>query len=295
MKTVWLFLLLLICFEFTYAQDIPNPGFENWVQYGGYKDPEGWFTINSLTVLGGLVTVTQATGADAHSGQYAMRLRSGSIFGQVAPGIAATGSINPTTQDIDGGVPYTQRPLGFSGWYKYEPQAGDTATIAVNFTRWNPATQQTEDVGECFFFETQTVGTYTQFWAPVTYFSEEQPDTMVIVILSSSGEAPVANSTLYVDDLAFNFEPLGLGNLPQAVLTPVYPLPAAGSCNINNAYGAATAMQIANQNGQEVLRLPLAPGINRIDLETLPSGLYYYRLTGANNQGAAVGKLPVIH
>ncbi|OWY25763.1 hypothetical protein C7N43_31645 [Sphingobacteriales bacterium UPWRP_1] len=293
MKKTILFLVSLFSFLLLQAQDIPNPGFENWVQYGGYKDPEGWYTINSLTVLGGLVTVAQATGADAHSGTYAMRLRSGSIFGQVAPGIAATGSINPTTQAIDGGVPYNLRPYYFTGWYKYQPAGADTATISATFTRWNPDTQQAELVAESIFSQTQTVNEYTGFWVPVNYYSTETPDTMVIVILSSSGEAPVANSTLYVDDLLFDYQ-TGTGSLPLPELPAAYPVPASDAFYINNTGGQALHLQLLYPNGQQVETLPLVPGINRIGVEALPPGLYYYRLTGANGCSVAAGKLPVV-
>lgn len=293
MNRLCFFVLSVFCFPMLLAQDIPNPGFENWVQYGGYKDPEGWYTINSLTVLGGLVTVTQATGTDAHSGSYAMRLRSGSIFGQVAPGIAATGSINPTTQDIDGGIPYSLRPYYLVGWYKYEPAGTDTATISVSFTRWNSQTQQTEAVGEGVFIQTQTVNTYTEFGTPITYYSAELPDTMVIVILSSSGNTPVPNSTLYVDDLWLDFQ-TGAGSLPLPELPAAYPVPASDAFYIDNTGGQALYLQLWHPNGQQVTATPLVPGINHLNLEALPSGMYFYRLTEANGRLVRAGKMPVL-
>ena len=280
----------------TIAQNIPNPGFENWVQYGGYKDPEGWFTINALTILGGNATVLQATGADAHTGSSAIRLRSISIFGQVAPGIAATGAINPTTQSVEGGFAFSQRPLLLSGWYQYAPAGTDTASVGISLTRWNSQTQTTEVIGEGSFSEAASVNEYTRFWIPITYFSTEIPDTASIVMLSSAGENGVPSSTLLIDDLSFEFDyPVSIAGTVKPATTPkLYPMPAGKFCYLDNPDGLFTNLEIYNLTGQLTTTIPLSGGTNYIDTSTLKEGVYTYRISHPNGKHSTAGKLSIV-
>jgi len=99
MKRILLALSAIVLFHLVNAQNaIPNPGFELWTNHGSYDDPNSWGTINSLTAILGVKTVTKATGVDVHSGTYAIKLQSKTVPIQgVAPGIAATGTINQNT------------------------------------------------------------------------------------------------------------------------------------------------------------------------------------------------------
>ncbi len=280
----------------SYAQNIPNPGFENWIQYGGYKDPEGWFTINALTILGGNATVLQATGADAHTGSSAIRLRSISIFGQVAPGIAATGAINPTSQSVEGGFAFDQRPVFLSGWYQYAPAGMDTASVGISLTRWNPQTQTTEVVGEGSFSEAASVNEYTRFWIPIIYFSTETPDTASIVLLSSAGENGVPSSTLLIDDLSFenDFPVSSSSTANPSIQVALYPMPAGNSCFLDNPNGQFTNLEIYNLTGQLTATIALTEGTNNIDTSTLKEGIYTYRVSHQNGTVAASGKLSIL-
>ncbi|QQS30123.1 MAG: T9SS type A sorting domain-containing protein [Sphingobacteriales bacterium] len=288
--------LTVFTYTLSYAQNIPNPSFENWIQYGGYKDPEGWFTINALTILGGSATALQATGADAHSGSSAIRLRSIAIFGQVAPGIAATGTINPTTQSVEGGFAFDQRPVFLSGWYQYAPAGMDTASIGISLTRWNVQTQTTEVVGEGGISEASTVNEYTRFWIPIIYFSSEIPDTASIVLLSSAGENGVANSTLLIDDLSFenDFPVSSSSTANPSTQVALYPMPAGNSCFLDNPTGQFTKLEIYNLTGQRTATIALTEGTNNIDISTLKDGIYTYRVSHQNGTLATTGKLSIL-
>src|SRR5687768_17150796 len=113
MKRYLLAFLSIICIATSNAQNaIPNAGFETWNFNPNYDDPAGWGTINGLTwfLLNGK-TVFKATGADVHSGSFAIKLESKALSGLgTAPGIAATGTIN-TSGYVDGGVLYNKRPI----------------------------------------------------------------------------------------------------------------------------------------------------------------------------------------
>lgn len=207
MRKIFVVLCLLTVAIYSNAQNaIPNPGFENWNVNPNYDDPVGWGTINGLTYFLGVRTVTKATAAaDIHSGSFAIQLESKTVpFQGVAPGIAATGTINPSTQAVDGGVAYNKRPISFTGWYKYQPNGVDTGSIDARLSKWNSGSQQREEVGTAEFIQTATVNNYTQFTVNFTYSSANYPDTLVITILTSSGANSSPNGTkMWVDDLAF--------------------------------------------------------------------------------------------
>ena len=201
------FCLILNLNENLHAQ-LPNPGFENWtsVAVPSYEDPDDWSTINSGTSFLGLVTATKATAAaDVHSGSAALRLETLSIpiVSQIAPGIATTGIINQTSQTIESGQPINFRPSALKGWFKYSPLSADNCDINVTLTKWNVGTGQRDTIGGGLFHETNTVSTYTEFTAPISYINNQIPDTAIVILLSSNPDAPVENSVLYVDDLSF--------------------------------------------------------------------------------------------
>lgn len=196
------FLLFVFACSFSFAQ-IPNPGFENWTSTGfpAHLNPNSWGTLNDATSLGGAYTCERGSGADVHSGTYSIKLTSKSIFGQDAPGIAVTGTINTGTQELEGGFAYTQRPDFLTGWYKYSPASGDNAEIRITLWRRNGGVR--EDVGEGVINPNAAVASFTSFSVPVTYTSANNPDSAQILLISTNTDAIKIGSVLIVDDLAF--------------------------------------------------------------------------------------------
>ena len=190
--------------SFTNAQNaIPNPGFETWNVNPNYDDVADWGTINPLTYFLGSRTVTKATApADVHGGSAAIKLESLNIpFQGNAPGIAATGTIN-TGGYVDGGVSYNKRPISLTGWYKYTVTGTDTGSIEATLSKWNTTTHVRDEVGHTQFKQNATVGSYTQFTVNFTYSSQSVPDTLVVILLTSTRTTGFPlGSKLWVDDL----------------------------------------------------------------------------------------------
>jgi len=182
---------------------IPNAGFENWSSSGfpSHLDPDDWGTLNGATAITGTVTCERGSGADAHSGSYSIKLTSKSVFGRSAPGIAVTGTINTSTQELEGGFTITQRPSALTGWYKFSPVAGDSGEIRVNLWRWNGGVR--EDVGEGVLNPTTAVPSFMQFIVPIAYTSASAPDSGRILLVSTNTNNIQVGSQLIVDDLAF--------------------------------------------------------------------------------------------
>lgn len=202
MKKILSVVLLLTYVVCAIAQNaIPNAGFENWNVNPNYDDPQGWGTINGLTYALGVRTVTKATGANAHSGAAAIKLESKNIIIQgTAPGIAATGTINPNTQAVDGGVVFHRRPISITGWYKYIPNGVDTGTVSAYLWKWSNGARVEIGTAEIAF--TTTVNTYTQFTANFNYSSNLFPDSMTVTLLTSSrAQGSPVGTQLFIDDL----------------------------------------------------------------------------------------------
>ncbi len=203
-------LVTLICSLFILninAQNIPNAGFENWTSTGfpSYENPNNWGTLNGSTSIIGVYTTVKATGADAHSGNSAIKLVSKfiSFANATAPGMATTGTINTSTQAVEGGFIYTQRPQALTGWYKANPQSGDNGSIEIKL--WRRVGGVEEEIGTATFSIFNQVSTYTKFVLPINYTSANAPDSARIILFSSNGANAVQNSELIVDDLAFAF------------------------------------------------------------------------------------------
>ena len=205
MKKIYLIAAVLLNVIFVKAQNpaLPNQGFEFWTQSGNHLDPDNWNTLNNSTGILGIFTATRVT--DAHSGSYAIKLQTKLVFGQIANGIASTGTIITTPPyGVTGGIPYTGRPDSIAGWYKYTPVGTDSGFVqfslldanadTIGFIRWS--TPNT------------TVSTYTRFSSAITYLSNATPVTSQWILSASRGSNPFVNSAMQIDDLQLIFKPI---------------------------------------------------------------------------------------
>lgn len=193
---------------------LPNPGFESWTQVGNRLDPNNWKTLNPSTGILGIFTATR--NSTPHSGSYAIELTTKSVFGQIANGIASTGTIiTSPPYGVVGGIPYTGRPDSIAGWYKYTPSGTDSGFVqfmlqdsitldSIGYVRW-----ETHNVA---------VATYTRFTAPIHYNSSAIPNLSNWILSSSRGSSPVVNSKLIIDDLELIFNPV-VCNKPTGLTT----------------------------------------------------------------------------
>ncbi len=290
MKIALLTLLASVFFlTFTTAQTIPNAGFETWTNSGSFENPQSWGTLNQQTSLLGIKTVVKSTTPEAHSGTAAIKLISkfiGAPFNQFVPGITATGTINQTTKGIDGGFPCNQRPVSLNGWYKYVPAGKDTASVDVTLSKWDAAAGKRILIGTGKFKEANTVDTYTKFTATINYVSTEMPDTCVIILLSSQQNSGIVNSTLTIDDLAFDLF-IGIEAMAPASEILVYPNPAAGNVYVSN-YPKGARMLLYDVKGSKCAELPLSTGTNPLIAD---NGIYFYQIQDEKGQVVKNGKL----
>jgi len=227
------------------AQATPNAGFENWTYhpnfFGDYDTPDNWDNANPQTELTGTFTCEKASGADAYSGSFAVKLITKNIFTNDVPGVVTTGTLPTSAGDpITGGIAYTLRPDSITGWFKYTPQGGDNGFM--EFSLYGSAANNADTIAEARFnTPTTTVSTYTRFSAPLVYYSANAvANSMWLLGSSNSDVNPVVGSTVYVDDLELIF----VAGVSIVQTTGANPLCAGESATFtatpNNGGGAPT-------------------------------------------------------
>ena len=124
------------------AQQIENPGFEDWEEVGLGPDiiePVNWSTIKTSDnpTISGLAPITWERSTNAHSGQYSVKLHNTSTLGIPVSGTMSNGQYHPNlntelayvftnTTDPRWNTPYTFRPDSIAFWMKFFPDGNDT-------------------------------------------------------------------------------------------------------------------------------------------------------------------------
>jgi hypothetical protein len=205
---------------------VPNGGFETWINHGSYENPQYWDTPNqaiSIALPFGTKVVTKST--DNNSGSFSARLESKQLTlpSIVIPGVVTLGTLTidifTQTYGINGGVPISDKPTHLKGFFKYQPNGGDSCAIGIGFTKWNNGVR--DSVGLGAFSTHDIVNVWTPFYAWIDYVLPEQPDTFNILAISSADSTPTAGTVLYVDDISLDYT-LGVGSQDPAAGIDIY-------------------------------------------------------------------------
>ncbi|MCW5900528.1 MAG: T9SS type A sorting domain-containing protein [Flavobacteriales bacterium] len=270
-----LILTLLVLPQLATAQ-IPNGGFENWADQGGYLEPVGWLTYNDVPTVGG-ATVEQGTPGNPGNFHVVITTRQ-----SVGGGFPIQGWTSAGMSGTNAGFPFTARPAMLTGQWQYGVQPNDTAQIIVALNNGGSGTPIAFGTLEV----TGSLANWQQFQVPLTYFSTGTPDTAYIQIVSSINfGAPVAGSFVKVDDLAF-VGTVGMEEANDRVLLVVYPNPGTTHFTLSLPPGPHS-ITLFDATGRAVLHQRTADARPVIATEALPAGLY--RITLRNEQGAVMG------
>lgn len=275
--SIILSLLFIACLE-TKAQ-IPNNGFENWTSMGSYSDPDNWDQLNAMTSFASVYTCTK--GIPGNPGTGYLKLVSKSVTGMgVMPGIAATGSINVGSMQVNGGFPFTQRPQSLTGAWQYMASGADQGYVSVLLTRWNTGMNMRDTIALIANPLPGMAMTWATFTLNFTYLSGANPDTAQI-ILSASGITPVATSYLYVDDLAFAGSVVGINELNSNVVVNLFPNPVADKLNIRVLNSSPQSAGIYDIQGKMIKSVDFIKHAREmvIDVSELSKGLYTLKIT----------------
>ncbi|MCX7768317.1 MAG: PCMD domain-containing protein [Flavobacteriales bacterium] len=276
----------LLASVFLVAQTpLDNGNLDNWVNHGAYEDPAGsmFKTLNSLNSLGVPVTVFKTSDAKSN---YAAQLKSNTfvVLNIFIPGTLGTIVAQTSPPATFLGVPFTDMPSRFKGWYKYQPVGNDSAEILIALMKRNGPSRDT--VARAVMKIKNAVNAYTQFDLPLTYFSTTVPDSLIILCVSSAGYnfqnlfacAGQNNSTLYVDELELEYS-TGLSESYPLPELRVYPNPATEQIWVEGpAASAGAVLELNDSEGRLVRRLLFSSWPLLLPIESLPAGRYFLRL-----------------
>ena len=297
-----LFFVFQICL--TAQSEYENKDFEDWTYdaAGDYYEPNGyWATINAISKLGPFAPVTTFRETeDVYSGIYAVKLVTGTFGTLPVAGTLATGyfdsSVLIPTNALKIGVPFTEKPMKLSGYYKYLPENGDSAVIVSRLSKYIDGEQVI--LAEAGFLIEETVSEYTYFEAEYTYFSSETPDSMMTLFTSSAGAAEFVaaeGSTLYIDEIALDYNTGVKDFLMQDIDINVFPNPAQSTIQIALRQPFMNAeFIVSNLEGRVVKRFKLnEQTLHEFDISDLPRGIYAYQIVENKLQLIHGGKLQI--
>jgi hypothetical protein len=260
-----LILFTLFIYSLSFAQDIPNSSFENWNQ----DTPVDWWGIALLQ-----------SSQSPYDGDYAvsMQILDNDSGGVVIP-VLSVG-------DSTAGTDVSQRYTNFRGYYKFAPNGSEwfKALIVMNYNNAPVGS------GTAQFSATSV---WTEFDVPITYTSEDTPDSAFIIItVSDASGSGVIGSYAYVDYVSFEIvNSIGLNSyLPEDFsLHQNYPNPFNPSTTIafELQRSAEVTLEVYNLTGQKVSTLikneQRSAGLHEIDFDArhLPSGIYFYTFSTA--------------
>lgn len=269
--SIKLFLTALL-FASNISAQIPNEGFEQW----SGSNPVNWVSGN----VEGFTFVTPS--GNPLSGQFAARLETKSIMGNLVPAVLSAGS--------DGeGFPVSQRHGQLSFYYKF------SKTVSTAYLFVSVGFKKGEDgIGAGVLAINTPADNYTPVTIPVTYINEEIPDLGVILIQVTDQNLSPAASGSYaeIDDLSFsiltdvNDESAGVNDFS---LEQNFPNPFNPSTRINYqiAKDNFVTLKVYDIIGNEIAvlvdKLHNAGSYSvEFNGNNFSSGIYFYRIQYGN-------------
>lgn len=305
-KTILLIAALFFCFFNSYAQPIPNGGFENWdtTHLPAYEEPIGWTSYNQDPTVP--PTLTKSTSSCA--GNYSARLENltytNQITGQLdtAVGYMVSGN-NLFSYEI--GFRCTVRVQSIDFCVKFTQAGNDSAELNLSFKKWHNQSGQSVQVSSqnCF----RRIGNSTSFYTvsvPVTYItslagpaSSVVPDTCIITISSSAqtGNPSITpGSTIWVDEVFISSVTGTSEDLKDESKLSVYPNPAKEEINFTSLPNGSEEIRLIDITGRQVARISVE-GVNEsMSLQNVSAGIYVYEIISADSKVLASGKVSVV-
>lgn len=285
--------IMLAAISYTLAAkaQLQNPDFENWNYTVTFDDPaqnlptgwictNRWFGYEDAQFTDRMVRPVDSI---AQSNHYALSLFTFYNYMKDAAVQKA---------------PISNRPAALKGFYKYEENFIiwgvnnyiDTAQVSVWLTRWNSAISKSDTIGFGQFSTHDSVKVFTPFQADITYYSNEQPDSITIYLDPSfigrhpdseiQNEAHGGRSIFTIDNLSLVNGATSIAKMSPKQTLAIYPNPATDRVNFASIDGTAYLFDIS---GNQVMKTKLK-NERSINIEQLNAGAYYMRIMDQKNQ-----------
>ncbi len=209
---------------------IPNSGFETWMNMGTYENPDGWATLNDYTTAAGVYTAEKGT--PGSPGISYLKLTSKTVGPSVANGVAVSGVLDPATQQPVSGFAFNQQPASFTGKWQHMIYGTSQGSINVQLTRWDAGTNSRIVVATANKTLTGMAMSWANFTIPFVYTDSQAPDSCIIV-MRASGNNPTDQDYLWVDNLAFTGNVAGIASQSIFADIAIFPNPTTENFTIN--------------------------------------------------------------
>lgn len=205
MKKYLLLLFTALLAITVYSQSsIPNGNFETWSS-ATFDNPLNYpYTSNSSNFFYYELPANVTKTTDSYHGTYAVQLTTNASATDTSFGYIL--NYNPQSSNgpstWTGGMPYSQKPTGIRGYYKYNEATADSATIMVIFSKAGV------NIGAYGFLVGGLKTSYTLFDFTFNPALTVTPDSMIFAALSckmgSNGQPHgIAGETLKIDSVTF--------------------------------------------------------------------------------------------
>jgi hypothetical protein len=174
--------------------DLPNPDFEVWSDEVYWEDPMPFTTTNLQAYLSSNSGNANKT-SDSHGGLYGCELITTDNELGTLPGALFIGT--PSTDLIEGGLPFDGSPDSIKFFAKHHIAEGDSAVMYCIL--------QGSGLPIALGFQSVTgeETDWVEYTAPMDYLFAMAPDIVSLIFASSDFENPNPESWIIVDDIQF--------------------------------------------------------------------------------------------
>ena len=264
------------------GQQIPNGGFENWIQETYGEEPANWGELslqlyNSLFL--GVLDSTIVKSSDAYSGAYAMELRSKIPASTlISDTIIPVAMLNLKNENIDSAnMNIDSNLLSLSGYIKQDIVNSSTNSTSISVLVYAESGDMT-GVGAIEF--DNNIPNYTLFNIPILYFDSVGGDYLEIYITAGNSDFPVAGNSMKLDGLVLNYDHSTNILEESSLKFKVFPNPASHRLQIeSNSIVDEYELRLYNISGA-LLQTTQSRTIN---LENYKTGIYLLKVTCGNS------------
>jgi hypothetical protein len=280
MKKLYILLVVLLAFLVISNAQIPNAGFENWIEYGNGMKPVGWWSPNdSISSASSYFPITRS---DDHypsdNGNYSIRLENNT---SLATEWAGAGIIWPGGWSGNNypSFPVTGHPVRLRGYYKFLPQNGDS--MDIHFELYKNGTPVTSGG----FYTASASAEWTTFSAIVSntdYTSVDSARIMISAFNSDNGPSGIhGNSVLYVDNLSFDNQAGFVSeHRAPAPVCIIAPNPASDffTITLKTRINTELRLNIYDVAGNIVKSCIVLKNRQQIEIQGLSTGIYFIEI-----------------
>lgn len=305
MKKIILSAITMLAFSLTNsAQDLL---FENWTNIPfslTIADPNGWASLNTLTLVGTSQSVFKETTAP-NQGLVSAKIQTVKVFGASIPnpyttgnidtaGILVMGTVNASPPSLSYGKPLSGRPATLSFTSKYSPMAGDSAFVLVYLTKFNGSSRDTIAQGK--YATGSATSAFEANSIIINYdlaFSSVWADTALVFASSSIYNHPGAKigSTFYIDAMSWAGYS-GINENANLGSIAVFPNPASSVVNFQSSV-SADAVEILDIIGRKIGSYLMTANNVAVSTSDFAPGIYMYTVLNTKREVINRGKFEV--